>query len=37
MRIVDLRGKGAREFLRYALANNVDKLKDPGKALIPVC
>ena len=33
MRIVDLRGKGAREFLRYALANNVDKLKDPGKAL----
>jgi aminomethyltransferase len=33
MRIVDLRGNGAREFLRYALANNVDKLKDPGKAL----
>ena len=24
---------GARDFLRYALANNVDKLKDSGKAL----
>jgi aminomethyltransferase len=33
MRVVDLRGDGARDFLRYALANNVDKLKDPGKAL----
>src|SRR5215468_9789416 len=33
MRAVDLRGDGARDFLRYALANNVDKLKDPGKAL----
>jgi aminomethyltransferase len=30
---VDLRGAGARDFLRYALANNVDKLKDAGKAL----
>ena len=28
-----LTGAGARDFLRYALANNVDKLKDPGKAL----
>ncbi|MEP7275423.1 MAG: glycine cleavage system aminomethyltransferase GcvT [Betaproteobacteria bacterium] len=33
MRVVDLHGEGAREFLRYALANNVDKLKAPGKAL----
>ncbi len=30
---VDLRGEAARDFLRYALANNVDKLKAPGKAL----
>ena len=33
MRTVDLEGNGAREFLRYALANNVDKLTAPGKAL----
>jgi aminomethyltransferase len=33
MRVVDLAGDGARAFLRYALANNVDKLKEPGKAL----
>jgi glycine cleavage system T protein (aminomethyltransferase) len=33
MRVVDLEGAGARDFLRYALANNVDKLKDSGKAL----
>ena len=33
MRIVDLEGDGARDFLRYALANNVDKLREPGKAL----
>jgi len=33
MRVVDLAGTGARDFLRYALANNVDKLKDPGRAL----
>ena len=36
MRVVDLAGDGAdspRAFLRYALANNVDKLKTPGKAL----
>jgi aminomethyltransferase len=33
MRAVDLAGAGARDFLRLALANNVDKLKDPGKAL----
>jgi aminomethyltransferase len=30
---VDLRGSDARAFLRYALANNVDKLTVPGKAL----
>ena len=33
MLAVDLRGAGARDFLRYALANNVDKLKARGKAL----
>jgi aminomethyltransferase len=33
MRVVDLAGGGARGFLRYALANNVDKLQVPGKAL----
>ncbi|MFO1305346.1 MAG: glycine cleavage system aminomethyltransferase GcvT [Burkholderiales bacterium] len=33
MRALDLAGDGARAFLRYALANNVDKLKEPGKAL----
>ena len=33
MRVVDLEGAGAREFLRGALANNVDKLKDAGRAL----
>ena len=33
MRAVDLTGPGARDFLRYALANNVDKLTEPGKAL----
>ncbi len=33
MRVVDLEGAGARDFLRHALANNVDKLKDSGKAL----
>ena len=33
MLAVDLRGQGARDFLRYALANNVDKLVVPGKAL----
>src|ERR1700746_2724676 len=33
MRILDLEGDGVRAFLRYALANNVDKLAAPGKAL----
>jgi aminomethyltransferase len=33
MRVVDLEGALAREFLRGALANNVDKLKDAGRAL----
>src|SRR5258706_1389553 len=33
MRVVDVEGKDVRGFLRYALANNVDKLKVPGKAL----
>ena len=37
MRVVDLAGAGARAFLRYALANNVDKLHDPrqGALLVP--
>jgi aminomethyltransferase len=33
MRVADLEGPGGRAFLRHALANNVDKLKVPGKAL----
>ena len=33
MQIVDLQGDGARDFLRYGLANNIDKLKEPGRAL----
>ena len=33
MTVVDLAGNRCREFLRYLLANNVDKLKKPGKAL----
>ncbi|MEO8342878.1 MAG: glycine cleavage system aminomethyltransferase GcvT, partial [Gallionella sp.] len=33
MRVVDLRGNGVRSFLRYLLANNVDKLTQSGKAL----
>jgi aminomethyltransferase len=33
MRVVDVAGSGARAFLRHALANNVDKLTVPGKAL----
>jgi aminomethyltransferase len=33
MRVVDLHGPATRGFLRYALANNVDKLAAPGKAL----
>src|SRR5665811_1383935 len=33
MRVVDMKGTGVRDFLRYLLANNVDKLTSPGKAL----
>jgi aminomethyltransferase len=36
MRVIDVHGNAsgaARAFLRYALANDVDKLKTPGKAL----
>ncbi len=33
MAIVDLTGPGAREFLRHLLANDVARLKSPGKAL----
>ena len=33
MTIVDLGGERVREFLRYLLANDVAKLKQPGKAL----
>ena len=33
MTVVDLRGARTREFLRHLLANSVDKLKKPGKAL----
>jgi len=33
MTVVDLRGERVREFLRKLVANSVDKLKVPGKAL----
>ena len=33
MTVVDLRGERVREFLRHLVANSVDKLKAPGKAL----
>jgi aminomethyltransferase len=33
MTVVDLHGPRTREFLRHLLANSVDKLKTPGKAL----
>ena len=33
MRVVDIKGADVRIFLRYLLANNVDKLTLPGKAL----
>lgn len=33
MTVVDLEGERTREFLRMLLANSVDKLKKPGKAL----
>ena len=33
MTIVDIKGNGATDFLRYLLANDVNKIKTPGKAL----
>ncbi len=33
MRVVDVSGPGSRDFLRYALANDVAKLATPGRAL----
>jgi aminomethyltransferase len=33
MRVVDIKGNDVRSFLRFLLANNVDKLMQPGKAL----
>ena len=33
MLAIDLHGAGARDFLRGALANNTDKLREPGRAL----
>src|SRR3970282_705497 len=33
MTVVDLRGANVRAFLRHLLANSVDKLQKPGKAL----
>ncbi len=33
MLVVDLHGAGVRDFLRRLMANNVDKLRRPGKAL----
>src|SRR5690606_20196230 len=36
MRVVDVAGPDARDFLRRLLANDVDRLKTPGKALYSV-
>ncbi|MGH8114002.1 MAG: glycine cleavage system aminomethyltransferase GcvT [Rhodanobacteraceae bacterium] len=33
MTVIDLHGARCREFLRHLLANNIDKLKKPGKAI----
>lgn len=33
MRVVDFEGEAVRNFFKYALANNVDKLTTPGRAL----
>ncbi len=33
MTVVDLSGERVADFLRYLLANNIDRLKQPGKAL----
>lgn len=33
MRVVDFEGEAVRDFFKYALANNVDKLTAPGRAL----
>ncbi len=33
MTIVDLHGEGCRDFLRYLLANDINKLTEKGKAL----
>ena len=33
MTVVDIRGESARAFLRHLLANDIDKLKSPGRAL----
>lgn len=33
MQVVDLNGEGSRDFLRTMMANNIDKLTLPGKAL----
>jgi aminomethyltransferase len=33
MTVVDLHGPRCREFLRHLLANNIDKLRKPGKAI----
>ncbi|MEA3114499.1 MAG: aminomethyltransferase, partial [Caballeronia sp.] len=33
MRVVDFTGDKAREFFKHAIANNIDKLTVPGKAL----
>jgi aminomethyltransferase len=33
MRVLDVAGRGARLFLRHALANDIDKLTQPGRAL----
>lgn len=33
MGVIDIKGPETQDFLRYLLANSIDKLKEPGKAL----
>lgn len=33
MMVTDIEGAGSQDFLRYILANNIDKLSQPGRAL----
>jgi aminomethyltransferase len=36
MTVIDIQGRGSQDYLRYLLANDVQRLKQPGKALYSV-